>query len=110
MKQIKTLVLGIVAMDVDVWNKVGRARNDSVCKAFDESIDRDGATDEDLAVYARSEELADAVLAQVVALDVAGSWYEARERFDPAHLPFVPHMDRTDLGLSARTLKTPTRW
>jgi hypothetical protein len=77
---------------LDQWNEVGRKKNARVCAAFDTIIDKGGKSKEDLTADDRSEELADAVLAEVVALNEAGKWRDARQRFDPAHGPFIPHM------------------
>jgi hypothetical protein len=88
-------------MNMNDWNCEGRAKNARVCNAFEDIIDRDGSSDESFEDDDRSEELADAVLAEVVALNAAGKWREARQRFDTAHMPFVPHMKKTEQGLTA---------
>jgi hypothetical protein len=64
-------------------------------------------SDEDFTEDERSSELADAVLAEVVALNAAGKWREAHERFDVAHGPFIPHMEQTEQGLTAVVLLGP---
>lgn len=90
-----------LAMDTKSWNAIGRAKNERVCDAFEEIIDRGGSSNEDLTGDERDEDLADAVLAEVVALNEAGRWREARESFDPAHRPFIHHMEETDAHLTA---------
>lgn len=80
-------------MDLSQWNLLGRRKNAAVCAALASIIDEGGASDEDFTADERSEALADAVLARVAALNAAGDWREARARFDPAHRPFIPHMD-----------------
>ncbi len=92
---------------LDQWNDVGRKKNARVCAAFDKIIDKGGSSKEDLTGDDRSEELADAVLAEVVALNKAGQWREARERFDPAHGPFIPHMEKTEQGITAAVILGP---
>jgi hypothetical protein len=94
-------------MDIEQWNREGRAKNERVCAAFEDIIERDGESDEDLGEDERSSELADAVLAEVVALNAAGKWREAHERFDAAHQPFIPHMEQTDQGLRAVVMLGP---
>ncbi len=86
-----------VKMDLTQWNLEGRKKNAAVCKAFETIIDEDGSSDEDFAEDERSEALANAVLARVVALNAAGEWRKARTELDPAHGPFIPHMNETGL-------------
>ena len=88
------------AVDLDDWNRIGRARAQRACSDLEAVIDRgEDVEDMDLAGDERPEALADAVLDQVVALNAAGQWRQARARFDPAHTPFVSHMG--DRGLHA---------
>lgn len=95
------------AIDLEDWNRIGCAKAQRVCAALEAIIDRDEAVDEDLAEDDRSEALADAVLDEVVALNQAGQWQQARTRFTPAHQPFTSHMG--DLGLHAVVLLGPER-
>lgn len=94
-------------MDAKTWNDDARAKAERVCKAFEDIIDRDGGSDQDFEADDRSPKLADEVLAEVVRLNDAGKWREAHERFDTAHLPFVPHMDKTEQGLDAAVILGP---
>ncbi len=95
------------AMDLDDWNRIGCAKAQRVCAALEAIIDHGEDVDEDLLEDERSEELADAVLDEVVALNQAGQWQQARSRFTPAHRPFDSHMG--DLGLHAVVLLGPER-
>lgn len=95
------------AMDLDDWNRIGCAKAQRVCAALEAIIDHGEDVDEDLLEDERSEELADAVLDEVVALNQAGKWQQARSRFTPAHRPFDSHMG--DLGLHAVVLLGPER-
>ena len=89
-----------MAFDLADWNRLGRAKALAVCADLQAIIDRDEtAPDDDFVGDERSESLADAVLDQVVALNAAGEWQQARALFDPAHKPFVSHMG--DVGLHA---------
>jgi hypothetical protein len=83
-------------MDLGQWNKRGRGTNARVCEILDDVIDR-GKPGKPFPADDREKELADAVLAEVVALNAAGRWQEARAKFDPAHAPFVGHMEGTVL-------------
>lgn len=94
-------------VDTTKWNELGRAKNQRVCEAFDEIIDGGGSSTENLTADARPRALADAVLAEVVALNRAGKWREARDHFDPAHGPFIPHMEETELGISQAVILGP---
>lgn len=93
------------AINLEDWNRIGCAKAQRVCASLEAIIDRDEAVDEDLLEDERSEELADAVLDEVVALNQAGQWQQARSRFIPAHRPFTSHMG--DLGLHAVVLLAP---
>ena len=95
-------------MSLETWNLEGRKKNAAVCKAFESIIDHGGESDEDFAEDTRSESLANAVLARVVALNAAGEWRKARAELMPAHLPFVPHMNET--GLDAVVMLGPDRF
>ena len=98
-------------MDLSKWNRQGRKRNAHVTRLFTAILEKGKDTDEDLAADPRSERLANAVLAKVVALNARGKWKEARKRFDPAHLPFVPHMPNgTEGGLSSVVILGPDRY
>jgi hypothetical protein len=94
-------------MNLTDWNAEGREKNARVCQVFEDIIERGAGADESLDDDARSPALADAVLSEVVALNDAGRWREAHDRFDAAHLPFVPHMDRTAQGLTAVVMLGP---
>lgn len=83
-------------MDLDEWNKQGRATNQAVCAALAGAIEEGHDCDIDLTEDNRSEALANAVLKEVVAENDKGTWQNARRRFDPAHGPFVPHMEATE--------------
>lgn len=96
---------GPSAHDFDSWNRIGRAKALNVCAALEAIIDLDESPDEDLVEDERDEEFADAVLDEVVALNAAGHWQRARERFDPAHTPFTSHMG--DVGLHAVVILGP---
>lgn len=96
------------AIDLEAWNLIGCAKARRVCAALEAIIDRDEEVDEDLVEDERSEELADAVLDEVVALNKAGQWQQARSKFTPAHRPFNSHMG--DLGLHAVVLLGPERF
>jgi hypothetical protein len=91
--------------DFDSWNRIGRAKAINVCAALEAIIDLEESPDEDLVEDERDEEFADAVLDEVVALNAAGHWQRARERFDPAHQPFTSHMG--DIGLHAVVILGP---
>jgi hypothetical protein len=91
-------------MDEKAWNETERAKAERVCKAFEDIIDRDGGANEDFEADTRTSKDADEILAEVVRLNEAGEWQEAHERFATAHLPFVPHMDKTEQGLTAALL------
>ena len=94
-------------METTKWNAAGREANRAVCRILEGVID-DGKPGAPFPKDARSAELANAVLAEVVALNAAGRWREARERFDPAHAPFVPHMEKTELqGLTEAVILGP---
>ena len=98
-----------VAFDLADWNRIGRAKAQAVCADLQAIIDRDEtAQDDDFVGDERSEALADAVLDQVVALNAAGEWQQARALFDPAHKPFVSHMG--DVGLHAVAILGPERF
>lgn len=94
-------------MDEKAWNDTERAKAERVCKAFEDIIERDGGVNEDLEGDTRTSKDADAVLDEVVRLNEAGKWQEAHERFFTAHLPFVPHMDKTEQGLAAAIILGP---
>lgn len=94
-------------MDLADWNRQGRVENERICRLFDRVIEQGGTMDEDPAADARSHAVADAVLAEVVALNATGDWRAARRRFDPAHGPFIPHMERTALGLGQVSILGP---
>ena len=96
------------SVDLAEWNRVGRAQAQAVCSSLEAIIDQGASSDEDLTADARSEALADAVLDEVVALNQAGRWQEARSRFDPAHMPFVSHMG--DVGLHAVVILGPEQF
>lgn len=87
-----------VTMDLSEWQKIGRAKCTAVCKAFETIIDDDGGSDEDFTEDERPENLANAVLKRVVALNASGEWRKARTELDPAHGPFIPHMNQTGLN------------
>lgn len=97
-----------ITMDLSEWQKVGRAKSAAVCKAFEDIIDNDAESDEDFAEDERPESLANAVLKRVVALNKAGEWRKARTELDPAHQPFIPHMNET--GLNAVVILGPDRF
>jgi hypothetical protein len=88
-------------MDEKKWNETERAKAERVCAAFEDIIDRDGGANEDFEEDTRTSEDADAILEEVIRLNEAGKWQEAHARFFTAHLPFVPHMDKTEQGLTA---------
>jgi len=94
-------------MDERAWNEIERAKAERVCKAFEDILDRDGNAEEDFEEDRRSETDADAILDEVVRLNEAGKWQEAHERFSTAHLPFVPHMDKTAQGFTAAVILGP---
>lgn len=95
--------------DLADWNRIGRAKAQSVCRELEAVIDRDAEVkDGDLTGDERSEALADAVLDEVVALNAAGDWQQARARFDPAHTPFVSHMG--GVGLHAVAILGPDQF
>ena len=91
-------------MNEKTWNETERAKAERVCKAFEDIIDRDGGANEDFEEDTRTAKDADAILDEVVRLNDAGRWQEAHDRFFTAHLPFVPHMDKTEEGLSAAVI------
>jgi hypothetical protein len=88
-------------MDEKAWNETERSKAERVCKAFEDIIDRDGDSDDDFEEDTRTPEDADAILDEVVRLNEAGKWQEAHDRFFTAHLPFVPHMDKTEQGITS---------
>ena len=90
------------------WNAVGRAENIAACRALEEVIDADGVAEIDLSADSRSQALAAAVLDEVVALNAAGRWRDARERFDPAYRPFSGRIE--DVGLRAVSILGPNRF
>ncbi|WP_019998993.1 WD40 repeat domain-containing protein [Aureimonas ureilytica] len=90
------------------WNAIGRTENLAVCRALDDVIDAEGETDIDLSVDSRSQGLASAVLDEVVALNAAGRWRDARKRFDPAYRPFRRQIE--DVGLRTVSLLGPDRF
>jgi hypothetical protein len=94
-------------MDEKKWNETELAKAERVCMAFEDIIDRDGGANEDFEEDTRTPKEADAILEEVVRLNEAGKWREAHERFLPAHLPFVPHMDQTEQGLTAAVILGP---
>lgn len=94
-------------MDKGEWNRQGREDNARICRIIDEVVETDGSTDEDLVADARPSDLAEAVLADVVSLNASGDWRRARALHDPAHAPFIPHMERTRLGLDAVVVLGP---
>ncbi len=83
-------------MNLDEWNQRGRQTNAAICRILEGVID-EGKVAEAFPEDERDAALADAVLAEVVQLNESGEWRRARERFDPAHLPFVPQMEQTEL-------------
>ena len=74
-------------MNLDDWNKAGRAKNTRVCDAFREIIEEDGGSDEDFTEDKRGKKLAEAVLAEVVALK--GDSYRLKDR-DLGRVPRSP--------------------
>lgn len=94
-------------MDEKRWNDTERAKAERVCAVFEDVVDRDGEGTEDFEEDTRSEKEADEILAEVVRLNEAGKWQEAHARFFTAHLPFVPHMDKTEQGLTAAVILGP---
>lgn len=89
----------------DEWNHIGRSKAESVCAALESIIDRGEDVDDDFSDDERTEEFADAVLEEIVALNEVGDWQQARVRYDPAHQPFVSHMG--DVGLHAVVILAP---
>ncbi|WP_435257909.1 WD40 repeat domain-containing protein [Thioclava sp. FR2] len=79
--------------DLTPWNAIGRkiaAHNSAELTAF-----HTGKTEApNLAEDTRSPALAEAVLAEVIALNKAGKGGTARDIYDPAHAPFIPQMER----------------
>lgn len=96
-----------MGVDEKAWNETERAKAERVCKAFEDIIDRDGGANEDFEEDLRTSKDADAILDEVVRLNEAGKWQEAHARFATAHLPFVPHMDKTEQGISAAIVLGP---
>ncbi len=96
------------SVDFEDWNRIGRHKAGLVCTALGAIIDRGEDADIDFFEDERTEEFADAVLDEVVSLNEAGQWHEARARFDPAHQPFISHMG--DLGLHAVVILGPERF
>ncbi|MCL2715224.1 MAG: hypothetical protein FWD68_11720 [Alphaproteobacteria bacterium] len=84
-------------MNPEDWNRIGRAENLMVCRELEAVIDDGRETSMDFTVDSRSVELAEAVLAEVVALNADGRWREARKRFDPAYLPYSSKTDHVEL-------------
>ena len=91
----------MAVMNEQAWNETERAKAERVCKAFEDIIERDGGANEDFEEDPRTTKDADAILDEVVRLNEAGKWQEAHARFFTAHLPFVPHMDKTEQGITA---------
>ena len=99
----------VETFDLADWNRIGRAKAQSVCRELEAIIDRDAESEDgDFTGDERSEGFADAVLDEVVALNAAGDWQQARARFDPAHMPFVSHMG--DVGLHAVAILGPEQF
>ena len=84
--------------ELDQWNTLGRnvaRRNSEQITAFHEGrIDRPNLVED-----TRNPDLAQAVLAEVVALNASGRGAEARDFFDPAHAPFIPELEKGGRGL-----------
>ncbi len=91
--------------DLATWNRIGRAKAHHVCAVLEGIIDHQEDSEEDFFDDARSEELADAVLKEIIALNERGKWQLARARFDPAYQPFRSHMG--DTGLHAVVILGP---
>lgn len=105
----KSLLLGENrGLILEDWNRIGRAENLMVCQELQAVIDEGRETSMDFTADSRTPELAEAVLAEVVALNAAGRWREARKRFDPAYLPFSSQVD--DVGLRAVAILGPDRF
>ncbi len=86
-------------MDLSSWNSVGRIvaeHNSSEIKAVHEGQKDQPSFKED----PRNPDLAKAVLREVVHLNAEGKAGEVREHFDPAHVPFIPELERGVTGLS----------
>ena len=94
-------------MSTSTWNEVGRARKAAIGKILQGVID-DDKPGKAFPVDERDAQLADAVLAEVVALNATGSWKEARAKYDPAHAPFIHRMEATALqGLTMAVILGP---
>lgn len=88
------------AYGTDDWNEKGRKVakiNSAEIAAFHTGQKSQPDLHEDRRPHAQAL----AVLDKVVALNHAGRWPEARQSFDPAHVPFTPLMeDELNYGLS----------
>ncbi len=95
----KSFQSGSREFDMDSWNELGRrvAQNNSAeIGAFHEGRKDEPSIMQD----PRSPEMAEAVLAEVIRLNVDGRAGEAREQFDPAHEPFIPALEKGGRGLN----------
>lgn len=86
-------------LDVSQWNEIGRKVATNNCTEL--SAFHQGKSEEPkLANDTREPELAEAVLQQVIALNLEGRGKDARAQFDPAHAPFIPEMEKGGRGLT----------
>lgn len=95
---LKSLIGQKNTIDTSSWNEIGRdiARfNAQELAAFHEGRKEFPDLKEDT----RSVEMAQSVLAQVVALNKEGRQAEARSLFDPTLTPFAPMMEESERGL-----------
>lgn len=93
-------------IDLSKWNDIGRAiasKNSLALTEFHEGRSQDP----DLAEDPRGEDLAEAVLQEIIALNRAGRESEARLRFDPAHAPFIPQLEQGGRGLTCCAIIGP---
>ena len=79
-------------MKLDDWNVKGRKENERISGLLVKAIDDGEDFEDDPTEDKRSKKLADAVLKEVVALNDAGAWREARV---PARAGRAGHHDRS---------------
>ena len=94
----KSLQPGSQSFDLASWNELGRKvaqNNSSEIAAFHEGRKEEPSIMRD----PRSQQMAEAVLAEIVRLNADGRASEARATFDPAHEPFIPELEKGGRGL-----------
>ena len=90
---------GAPSPDLSKWNEIGRKVATHDCAEL-EAFHKGKSKEPKLSEDTRDSAMAEAVLNEVIALNLAGRGNEARSKFDPAHTPFIPELEKGGRGLT----------